>query len=1086
MWQWTSALLLISSLWLYAQKSTAERYASIPPPANQIQYTDGDRAVAIAANYLFITNIWAGLQIVDIADVRTPRQVALMPTLDEAYQTAVDQNYAYLANHAAGVVVYDRRDMNNVREVARIRLPGNAYQVEAHYPNLWVAMGDSGFAIVDISDIAAPRILHTRTAPVWIQHVTLRGKLLFAAAKNDGLLIFDISDPLNCHQVGRYRTNFNTMMVQVEDDNIAYVADGPGGLLALEVSAPAKPRELARFNPGGFVGNLHKSGNYVYLANRKKGLQIVNIAIPRRPYLEGEYPTGAISYGVVKRDIYVFLAADSSALILRHNNAPVLDKIAPLQLRENELFQWQLSGREPDGDAFEYQAFNLPAGASFDAANGIFSWTPTYEQSGIYRDVVFRMVEKTESGLSASDTVTITVAHVNRPPDLPAPPDTIIAENTPLTFTLPPGSDPDREDQTRLRYRAEKLPEGASFDPDTRTFSWTPTYEQSGVYIVDFLLDDGAGGIDREPVSLTVTHVDRPPVLEPISSREIEEGQTLRFEVRGEDPDREDAQRVTLMMTNLPPGATFDAATRVFAWTPGFDQSGTYPDIRAIITSGNFSDTTTFTLVVEHVNRPPQLANLPDTTIREAQPLHIRIDGSDPDAEDAGKLVFSAENLPRDAQFDAATRTFTWTPSYAQSGTYEVLFRVSDPSGLLHTQSLRITVDHVNLPPEIAAVPPRVIRENEPVEIKLRAKDPDPEDAGKLTFRAGPLPAGAALDAADGTFRWTPTYEQSGQYPLVFSVSDGQLSDSTTVVLTVEHVNRPPLLADLPPQTVEENQPVTFRVTGSDPDAEDAGALTYSARDLPDGAAFDPANRIFRWTPTYEQAGEYAVRFVVIDPGELNDQKTVTIRVSNVNRPPLLEAIAPQSVDEASPLQVTLRATDPDAEDTRNLSFSIDNLPAGAQLNPATGELRWTPGYDQAGIYRLTARVRDPGGLAATQDLMITVTNVNRPPAFSQRVVLQKLSENQAWKTVLPPASDPDAEDAAKLSYAVRDLPPGATFDPATRELAWHPTYEQAGEYTIIYAVSDGKEEVTQTITLQVADVPEPADDTPPAPTPDQ
>lgn len=1086
MGQWTSAFLLISSLWLYAQKSTAERFATIPPPANKIQYTDGDRSVAVAGNHLFITNIWAGLQIVDIADVRNPRQVALMSTQDEAYQTAVDQNYAFLANHAAGVVVYDVGDMNNIREVARIRLPGNAYQVEANYPNLYVAMGDSGFAIVDVSALTAPRILHTRTAPGWIQQVTLKGNLLFAAGKSDGLLIFDISDPANSRRVGRYRTNFNTMMVQVEDDNIAYVADGPGGLLMLDVSTPAKPRELARLNPGGFVGNLHKSGNYVYLANRKKGLQIVNIGTPRRAYMEGEYRTGAVSYGVVKRDIYVFVGADSSTLILRHNNAPVLEKISQLQLRENEPFQVQLSGQEPDGDAFEYQAFNLPAGASFDAANGIFSWTPTYEQSGIYREVVFRMVEKTESGLSASDTVAITVSHVNRLPDLPAPQDTVIAENTLLTFTLQPGSDPDQEDQARLSYRAEKLPEGATFDPATRTFSWAPTYEQSGVYIVDFLLDDGAGGIDREPVSLTVTHVDRPPALEPISSREIDEGQTLRFEVRGDDPDKEDAGRVTLGMANLPPGATYDPATRVFEWTPGFDQSGTHPDIRAIITSGNFSDTTTFTIVVSHVNRPPQLADMPDTTINEAQPLNITINGSDPDVEDAGKLVLSAANLPRDAEFDPATGTFSWTPSYAQSGAYEVSFSVSDPAGLTDTKSLRITANHVNLPPEIGAVPAQTVRENETLEIKLSAKDPDPEDAGKLMFRARPLPEGATLDAANGTFRWTPTYEQSGQYQLVFAVSDGQLTDSTTTTLSVEHVNRPPVLTDIPPQTVDENQPLTFTVAGSDPDAEDAGALTYSARGLPEGATFDPAGRTFGWTPTYEQAGEYAVIFAVIDPGELNDQKTVAIRVNNVNRPPVLAAIAPQSVDEATPLHVTLGATDPDAGDAGKLSFAVDNLPAGAQLNPATGELTWIPGYDQAGTYGLTARVRDAGGLTAAQELMITVNNVNRPPAFLQRLAPQSLSENQAWKVILPPASDPDVDDAEKLSYEVPGLPAGATFDPATRELSWQPTYDQAGEYTLTYAVSDGQSEVTQTITLRVADVPEPADDAPPAPTPDQ
>jgi hypothetical protein len=42
-------------------------------------------------------------------------------------------------------------------------------------------------------------------------------------------------------------------------------------------------------------------------------------------------------------------------------------------------------------------------------------------------------------------------------------------------------------------------------------------------------------------------------------------------------------------------------------------------------------------------------------------------------------LTYAASNLPSGATFNAATRTFTWTPSYAQGGSYpSVHFQVSD------------------------------------------------------------------------------------------------------------------------------------------------------------------------------------------------------------------------------------------------------------------------------------------------------------------------------------------------------------------------------------------------------------------------
>lgn len=51
-----------------------------------------------------------------------------------------------------------------------------------------------------------------------------------------------------------------------------------------------------------------------------------------------------------------------------------------------------------------------------------------------------------------------------------------------------------------LTYSASALPTGASFDPATRTFSWTPTARQLGVHPVVFTVSDGV-----LPVSVSVT-----------------------------------------------------------------------------------------------------------------------------------------------------------------------------------------------------------------------------------------------------------------------------------------------------------------------------------------------------------------------------------------------------------------------------------------------------------------------------------------------------------------------------------------------------------------------------------------------------
>ena len=42
-----------------------------------------------------------------------------------------------------------------------------------------------------------------------------------------------------------------------------------------------------------------------------------------------------------------------------------------------------------------------------------------------------------------------------------------------------------------LRYSASRLPGGATFDPVTRAFTWTPGPGQAGIHTVRFTVDDG-------------------------------------------------------------------------------------------------------------------------------------------------------------------------------------------------------------------------------------------------------------------------------------------------------------------------------------------------------------------------------------------------------------------------------------------------------------------------------------------------------------------------------------------------------------------------------------------------------------------
>jgi hypothetical protein len=102
------------------------------------------------------------------------------------------------------------------------------------------------------------------------------------------------------------------------------------------------------------------------------------------------------------------------------------------------------------------------------------------------------------AGSAASASVTV----VNSPPILSVTNETG-SERVPLTLVLSVATDPDGD---TLTYSASNLPTGATFDPATRFFSWTPTSAQGGPspYLVQFTVSDGQL-TDTKVASIAVT-----------------------------------------------------------------------------------------------------------------------------------------------------------------------------------------------------------------------------------------------------------------------------------------------------------------------------------------------------------------------------------------------------------------------------------------------------------------------------------------------------------------------------------------------------------------------------------------------------
>jgi hypothetical protein len=186
----------------------------------------------------------------------------------------------------------------------------------------------------------------------------------------------------------------------------------------------------------------------------------------------------------------------------------------------------------------------------------------------------------------------------------------------------------------------------------------------------------------------------------------------------------------------------------------------------------------------------------------------------------------------------------------------------------------QVSIDH---PPALTTIGSKTVNEGSLLSFTVSASDPAGDT---LTYSTSNLPTGASFNTSTQTFSWAPTYNQAGSYPNVhFQVSDGSLTASEDIAITVNNVNRSPVLTSIGSKTVNEGSLLSFTVSATDPDGD---ILTYSTSHLPTGASFNASTRTFSWTPTHNQIGTYTnVHFEVTD-GSLVAFENITITAAAV------------------------------------------------------------------------------------------------------------------------------------------------------------------------------------------------------------
>ena len=269
-------------------------------------------------------------------------------------------------------------------------------------------------------------------------------------------------------------------------------------------------------------------------------------------------------------------------------------------------------------------------------------------------------------------------------------------------------------------------------------------------------------------------------------------------------------------------------------------------------------------------NSTPDLNVIGHRAMPENQLLTFTTTATDPDND---PITYFATNLPAGATF--VNEVFSWTPSYAQAGTYSITFTASDGT-LSDSETVDIIVTNTNRAPIMLPIGNQTVVENHSLSFSLFAID---DDGDLITYSALNLPSGATFSG--NNFSWTPTYAQAGNYENIeFTVSDSGLPmelDVELITISVGDVNRAPELSSPGPQSVLEQVPVSFTIIASDPDMD---TVILTASNLPAGSGFNANTGVFTWIPSLSQSGVYTPTFTATDNGSPVESSSVDVVIT--------------------------------------------------------------------------------------------------------------------------------------------------------------------------------------------------------------
>lgn len=254
--------------------------------------------VTVSGDYAYLTDLERGFRIADISDVRRLKQAGHYDQGSVVVDIDVENDIAYLAE-AAGLQTVNVDNVKSPQGQDLLASPGKATSVVVLNDLAYLTDQDLGLSIIDVEDPSDLELIGSYRTPGSAQDVYVSGSYAYIADGPAGLQIVNVSDPAD-PKTSSVIDQFQDATSVVVIGNFAYLADGPNGIWVIDISKPVTPETVAFIDTPGFVQDLESSGTYLFVADGEAGVKVVYIMDPLSPEIvwEREVEGGSLDLDV--------------------------------------------------------------------------------------------------------------------------------------------------------------------------------------------------------------------------------------------------------------------------------------------------------------------------------------------------------------------------------------------------------------------------------------------------------------------------------------------------------------------------------------------------------------------------------------------------------------------------------------------------------------------------------------------------------------------------------------------------------------------------------------------------------------------